>query len=113
MQGLPIAFLVAGALAVPLAAQVPPAFEVASIRANTSGSPRSGTQNLPGGRVTVTNQPLRSMIRTAHGANDLEVVGGPDWIDRDRWDVLAAAAPDSPAEAPWQEMLTTLLVERF
>ena len=114
MRRLPIAALVASALAVPLVAQVPPAFEVASIRANTSGSPRSGTQNLPGGRVTVTNQPLRSMIRTAYGANDLEVVGGgPDWIDRDRWDVLAAAAPDSPADAPWQEMLKTLLVERF
>ena len=53
------------------------------------------------------------MIRTAYGANDLEVVGGPDWIVRDRWDVLAAAAPDSPADAPWQEMLKTLLVERF
>ena len=113
MRGLPIAFFLGGALAVPLAAQAPPAFEVASIRANTSGSPRSGTQNLPGGRVTVTNQPLRSMIRTAYGANDLEVVGGPDWIDRDRWDVLAAAAPDSPADAPWQEMLKTLLTERF
>jgi len=113
MRRLPIAALVASALAVPLVAQAPPAFDVASIRPNTSGSPRSGTQNLPGGRVTVTNQPLRSMIRTAYGANDLEVVGGPDWIDRDRWDVLAAAAPDSPADAPWQEMLKTLLVERF
>ena len=113
MRRLPIAALLASALAVPLVAQAPPAFDVASIRANTSGSPRSGTQNLPGGRVTVTNQPLRSMIRTAYGASDLEVVGGPDWIDRDRWDVLAAAAPDSPADAPWQEMLKTLLTERF
>ena len=53
------------------------------------------------------------MIRTAHGANDLEGVGGPDWIDHDRWDVLAAAAADSPADAPWQAMLKTLLIERF
>jgi uncharacterized protein (TIGR03435 family) len=114
MTRLPLAALLASALAAPLPAQqAPPAFDVASIRPNTSGSPRSGTQNLPGGRVTVTNQPLRNMIRTAYGANDLEVVGGPDWIDRDRWDVLAAAAPDSPADAPWQEMLKTFLVERF
>ena len=113
MRRLPIATLLAGALAVRAVAQAPPSFDVASIRLNTSRSPRSGTLNLPGGRVTVTNQPLRSMIRTAYGANDLEVVGGPDWIDRDRWDVLAAAAPDSSADAPWQEMLKTLLVERF
>lgn len=93
--------------------QGPPAFDVASIRLNTSGDPRSGTHNLPGGRVTVTNLPLRNMIQTAYGANDLEVVGGPDWIDRDRWDVLASAAPGSPVDAPWQEMLKTLLIERF
>jgi hypothetical protein len=36
-----------------------------------------------------------------------------DWIDHDRWDVLAAAAADSPADAPWQAMLKTLLIERF
>jgi uncharacterized protein (TIGR03435 family) len=73
----------------------------------------SGTHNLPGGRVTITNLPLRSVIRTAYGANDLEVVGGPDWVDGERWDVLAAAAPGSPVDAPWQTMLKTLLTERF
>src|SRR5262245_33808117 len=92
-----------------MAAQGPPVCDVASIRPTTSGDPRSGTRNLPGGRVTITNLSLRSMIRTAYGANDLEVAGGPDWVDGDRWDVLAAAAPDSPADAPWQEMLKTLL----
>jgi uncharacterized protein (TIGR03435 family) len=94
-------------------AQSAPAFEVASIRPNTSGDRRMGTHSLPGGRVTITNLPLRSMIRTAYGANDLEVIGGPDWIDRDHWDVLAAAAADSPADAPWPAMLKTLLIERF
>jgi uncharacterized protein (TIGR03435 family) len=127
MHRLTIASLVAGALVAggavsvvhgqatpaPAPAQTAPAFDVASVRANNSGDRRSGTHNLPGGRVTVTNLSLRNMIRTAYGANDLEVVGGPDWLDRDRWDVLAAAAPGSPADAPWQEMLKTLLMERF
>ena len=74
----------------------PPAFEVASIKLNTSGDPRSGTQNSPGGRVTITNQPLRSMIPTAYGSNDLEVIGGPDWMAGDRWDILATAPPGDP-----------------
>ena len=82
MRRLPIAALLAGALGAPLVAQAPPAFDVVSIRPNTSGDPRSGTRNLPGGRVTITNQPLRSMIRTAYGANDLDVVGGPGWPRR-------------------------------
>ena len=98
---------------VPGPPQGAPAFEVASIRPNTSGDPVSGTHDLPGGRVTITNLPLRSMIRTAYGANDLEVVGGPDWVDGDRWDVLASAAPGSPADAPWRAMLKSLLIERF
>lgn len=114
MRGLPpIVACLSAALAVSLAAQAPPAFEVASIRPNTSGDPRSGTRNLPGGRVTITNLPLRNMIRTAYGANDLEVSGGPDWVDGDRWDVVATAAPGSPIDAPWQAMLKTLLIERF
>jgi uncharacterized protein (TIGR03435 family) len=96
-----------------LAAQDAPTFEVASIRPNTSGDAVSGTHNLPGGRVTITNLPLRNMIRTAYGASDLEVVGGPEWVDGDRWDVLASAAPGSPADAPWQAMLKSLLMERF
>lgn len=100
-------------VAVGLAAQDAPTFEVASIRPNTSGDAVSGTRNLPGGRVTITNLPLRNMIRIAYGANDLEVVGGPDWVDGDRWDVLASAAPGSPADAPWQAMLKSLLMERF
>jgi uncharacterized protein (TIGR03435 family) len=111
MRRLPLAVLVALALVAPVRGQA--AFDVASIRLNTSGDQSSGTHDLPGGRVTITNLPLRNMIRTAYGANDLEVVGGPDWVDGDRWDVLAAAAPGSPADAPWREMLKTLLQERF
>ena len=113
MRGLQIALLLTGALVATVVGQAPPAFDVASIRLNTSGDASSGTHNLPGGRVTITNLPLRNMIRTAYGANDLEVVGGPDWVDGDRWNVLAAAAPGSPVDAPWQEMLKTLLQERF
>ena len=115
MVRLSIAALVAVGLTAVLVVSVgaQAAFDVASIRLNTSGDPSSGTHDLPGGRVTITNVPLRNMIRTAYGANDLEVVGGPDWVDGDRWDVLAAAAPGSPADAPWREMLKTLLQERF
>jgi uncharacterized protein (TIGR03435 family) len=90
----------------------PLVFEVASIKANTSGDPRSGTRNLPGGRVTITNRRLRDVIRTAYGSEDIEVLGGPDWIDAERWDIVAAAAPGDP-NAPWEMMLKSLLAERF
>lgn len=92
--------------------QKAPAFEVASIKLNTSGDPLSGTHDLPGGRVTMTNLPLRDVIRSAYGANDLEVIGGPSWLDTERWDIVAAAAPGLQ-DASWQPMMKSLLAERF
>ncbi|HUK36065.1 MAG TPA: TIGR03435 family protein [Vicinamibacterales bacterium] len=87
------------------------AFEVASIKPNTSGDARSGTRDLPGGRVTITNLRLRDVIRAAYGTNDLEVIGGPSWLDTERWDIVAAAAPGHP-NASWQPMMKSLLAER-
>ena len=97
-----------------LTAQTPasPAFEAASIKRNTFGGPRSGINNMPGGRVAATNLPLRDLMRPAYGSYDIEVVGGPDWIDVDRWDILAAAGPGN-ADVPWELMWKSLLAERF
>jgi uncharacterized protein (TIGR03435 family) len=92
--------------------QKAPGFEVASIKLNTSGDPQSGTHDLPGGRVTMTNLALRDVIRRAYGTNDLDVIGGPSWLDTDRWDIVAAAAPGL-ADASWQPMMKSLLAERF
>jgi uncharacterized protein (TIGR03435 family) len=99
------------ALSSPLLAQRP-AFEVASIKRNVSLSPQSSQRNLPGGRINFSNQRVRQVIRAAFGASDIEVLGGPDWIDDDHWDIVAAPAAVDP-NAPWREMLKTLLIDRF
>jgi len=94
-------------------AQAPrPAFDVASIKRNVSLDPGSSQRNMPGGRINFSNQRLRQVMRAAFGGSDIEVVGGPDWIDTDRWDIVAAPAAPDP-EAPWREMLKTLLMDRF
>jgi uncharacterized protein (TIGR03435 family) len=103
------------AIALTVQAQVPtprPSFEVAAIKRNVTGSGFSGNRNLPGGRVSIENQRLRQIIRSAYGSSDLEVIGGPDWVDNDRWDILATGQTDAP-ELPWREMVKTLLEERF
>jgi uncharacterized protein (TIGR03435 family) len=89
-----------------------PSFDVATIKRNVSLSANSSQRNMPGGRINFTNQRLRQVIRAAFGGSDIEVVGGPDWIDDDRWDIVAAPAV-MDANAPWREMLKTLLMERF
>jgi uncharacterized protein (TIGR03435 family) len=98
-----------------LYAQAPaPAFEVAAIKRNVSGSTFSGNRTLPGGRINMENQRLRQIIRSAYGSADLEVVGGPGWIDAERWDIVATAGSNAGSgEVPWREMLRTLLIERF
>jgi hypothetical protein len=76
-----LGFLTAG---IALLAQAPrPAFDVATIKRNVSLSQNSSQRNMPGGRINFTNQRLRAVIRAAYGGIDIEVVGGPGWIDDD------------------------------
>ena len=119
--------LVAAMLAVSsLGAQPPqpavaPAFEVASIKPNTSGDGRVMMQNQPG-RYSATNVSLRLLIRNAYQLQDFQITGGPGWIASDRFDINAkvpdefrAMAPPAPGSgpSPLGLMIRALLAERF
>ena len=89
----------------------PPAFEVASVKPNDGTGP-SGQRTLPNGTLVLTNNTLRNIIRTAFGVQGAQVVGGPDWLETDRFDVTAkATAPFSTEEG--RAMLRALIAERF
>jgi uncharacterized protein (TIGR03435 family) len=66
----------------------------------------------PGGRLLVTNVPLRIMVRNIFRLQDFQVVGGPDWIDRDRWDIVASTGTDV-TEPEAAKLLERLLQDRF
>jgi uncharacterized protein (TIGR03435 family) len=89
----------------------PPAFEVASIKRNPSATERPSL-TITAGRVTIRNGPLRAIIRSAFGLQAFEVVGGPDWIDTDGWDVTAKAEPGAERQ-PTGPMMQSLLADRF
>ena len=89
-----------------------PAFEVASITPNKSGSPRMTLMPQPGGLLTATNVTAAALIRFAYDLPDFQVSGGPDWLGSDRFDVLAKAEGD-PTIAQKRLMLRRLLAERF
>jgi len=118
------AAVVVGALTTARGAQVTttprgPAFEVASVKPNKSGS--LGIQiDVPGSdRFTATNVPLRDLIRFAYDVQDIRLVGGPDWIRSERFDIVAKAEQPFPAWGPSGPpmplllMVRTLLAERF
>jgi len=101
-------------------------FEVASIRQNISGAvnPFNATTRVnSSGRVTATNLTLRELIRDAYGFQRQPlrlILGGPRWIDEERYDINAKA--ERPFTSAYRDgalpseavaMLRSLLVERF
>jgi uncharacterized protein (TIGR03435 family) len=96
-----------------------PKFEVASVKTNKSGDGRIMIANQPGGRFTATNVPLRLLIRNAYQLQDFQIVGAPDWITSEHFDIAAKAEGDIPPSppggppGPMQLMMQALLAERF
>ena len=95
-----------------VSAQSPvPAFEVASVRPNNSDDPPS-LGLPPGGAVVATNVPLQNIIVNAYGVPPFRVVGAPDWIERERFDITAKPpAGSDPGQVLL--MMRALLAERF
>ena len=114
LVGLSIAIttLSAGAQA-PGATPPAPAFEVASVKPNTSGEFGGSFGYRPGGQFVVVNNTLRNMIRNAYGVQNFQIVGGPDWLDKDRFDVMAKAPTGDLAPAELRLMVQALLADRF
>lgn len=94
-------------------------FEVATIRLDPDCSGGTREQQSPG-RFGVLCVSLRDVIRVAYGSVEgpppgrlPEVLGGPRWIDSDRYDIVATA-PDNPGlDQMYGPMTRTLLEDRF
>ena len=90
------------------------AFEVASVKPNKTGDGRVMLGLQPGGRFNATNVPLRMLLRQAFNVQEFQLVGGPDWIGSDRFDVVAKAPEGGEFNADaMRPMLRSLLIERF
>ena len=98
-----------------LGAQAPPTsgFEVASVRPNKTGDGRIMFGLQPGGRFNATNVTLRMLIRQAFNVQEFQIVGGPDWLGSDRFDVVPKAPEGEFTANIMRPMLQSLLVERF
>lgn len=87
------------------------AFETASVKPNTQSGNLSESAFTPS-RVLVRNLPLRYVIMQAYMVRWGQVVEGPDWIDRERFDIVAVPPPGTTAVSA-RLMLQRLLNERF
>ncbi|HET9192807.1 MAG TPA: TIGR03435 family protein [Vicinamibacterales bacterium] len=96
-----------------------PSFEVASVKRNLSGLGRSMIENVqPSGLWLLTNVPTRALIRTAYRVQDFQIVGAPDWVQTEHYDIVAKASGDLRPVSPGEPrahflMLRSFLIDRF
>jgi uncharacterized protein (TIGR03435 family) len=102
---------------VTLLAQSPPdrpTFQVTSVRPNRLGGPPGGIRPIRTGQVTAVNVTLRALILRAYALHESQLIGGPAWLDTDRFDVVARTeTPPAGGTRDVLLMLRQLLAERF
>lgn len=113
-----LAVAVVAGMVVPLVAQAPPAFEVASVKRAEPGKTGGRVRFLPGGRFVGENVSLQFVIQQMYGLRDFQVVAAPPLraIIKDgygaRYEIEGRGREDSTPEQ-LTEMVKTLLADRF
>jgi uncharacterized protein (TIGR03435 family) len=78
-------------LAVTAVAAAPPVFEVTTVKLNKSGNSGSHS-SLDNGRFIASNILLKNLIQyQAYGIPERRILGGPKWLDSERFDIEAKA----------------------
>jgi uncharacterized protein (TIGR03435 family) len=90
--------------------QRPRTFDVTSVKPNTSGE-QGGSSTAEPGRYVGVNLTLRRVIGLAYLPVQ-DFVGGPSWINSDRFDI-EGKAEGTPNREQMLEMLRSLLADRF
>ena len=89
-----------------------PAFAVASIRpTDLSLNQQIDMRVLPGGTVTATSVTLKFLITVAYQVENVQITGGPGWLDTERFDIRAQPAAGEKPQC--REMLQSLREDRF
>jgi uncharacterized protein (TIGR03435 family) len=103
----------------PVAAQLPPRFEVISIKPSTSDDVGSRVIAQPDGRFVMANVPVSALVLVAYELADyIQVDGLPEWTQKERVDFEARAPAGVPIAFPGQGtalpvMLRAALAERM
>ena len=98
------------------------AFEAATVKPSPPGTTRAaggiGSRISPGGRFFANNNSLKDLIETAYELKGFQVIGGPKWMDPDMMTttdryIVEATAGKAATRSEVQQLLQTLLAERF
>jgi uncharacterized protein (TIGR03435 family) len=112
-------FTVAALLSITVVAQAPgpaPSFDVADVFVRPHSwnrmRPHMTGGTLRGRRYEIQNATLLDLVSAAYAVDGQTVLGGPNWLGRNRFDILAKAPAGTPRET-LQLMVQSLLADRF
>lgn len=95
-------------------ANADPSFEVATIKPNDTGATSMQQLTLQGRNFQTRASSLQDLIAFSYQVQPKQIVGAPDWISKDRYDV--AGVPDvegAPNPEQVRIMIRKLLTDRF
>jgi len=97
-----------------MAADADPSFDVATIKPNISGGSSMQQLTINGRDFKCVNASLVDLMDFAYNVQSKQIVGAPDWINKDRYDI--SGVPDqegAPSVVQLKSMIRKLLAERF
>jgi uncharacterized protein (TIGR03435 family) len=97
----------------PMAADADPNFEVATVKPSKPDQPGKALM-VRGTRFSTINTTLTDLICFAYDVQQKQIVGAPDWISTEKFDLAAQPdQPGTPSQKQLKSMLQKLLAERF
>jgi bla regulator protein blaR1 len=97
----------------PMAADANPGFEVVTIKPSQPNRPGKGI-TVKGTHLRTINTDLDDLMVLAYGVHTRQIVGAPDWADKDLFDLDGVPdVPGRPNVKQIREMLQKLLSDRF
>lgn len=86
-------------------------FEVVSVRPGDPNDPSSSGRSTPGG-MEMRNTTLNTLVRSAYGLNEFQLVGGPKWAGSAKFNVVAKI-PMGTTRDQMPLMIQSMLADRF
>lgn len=103
----------AGCLAFSQAPDSPPKFEIADVHVSAkTQNPFGRALPVRGDRYEIKTATMVDLIRFAYGYDPDKILGGPNWLEMDHYDLVAKVPPDTSPETQ-KLMLQSLLADRF
>jgi uncharacterized protein (TIGR03435 family) len=92
-----------------------PAFEVVSVKRNTTESGDSSISQRPDGGLRMVNVSVRTILGRGYPGSTMDILGLPDWASSERYDVAATPVPGrpNPSQDERRDMVRAMLADRF